>query len=522
MIIENINTNLKNVVIVAGGENTRFKEMSIFPKVLLPTLEYPSILAYDCELFKDYNIYLVINNRYANMVREYVNKTKLNINIIVSNNHNGSANTIKELMEDLPQEDILFVWSDLILDKNGVDSIVNSINDLNEYNKSNIFCPNIIFTYNGKYRFKVENNKINTTTQGGNVPGIYYCNSIKGVVGNSNITFPDNFDYIEIFQDYLFNDFRSYEYKGNILEFRDLETYIEYYKNDNNLKTKTRFFNTMVVNDGKLTKTCINSDFYKLIDREICWYNKCKENDYKNIPNIYYADIDKHEICMEYLSGYQNVYEFIKNANYGEFVEFMGLYIDAIYNLHKLNSEDIDKTFAEDDYRMEFYTKVITRCNSIKSILYNYNEDELKNLLEKTYNRIIELSGDITKYCFIHGDLNGSNAMYNKETKDLKFIDPRGYFGKTQLLGPSSYDYAKVMYCLSGYDNFNNGRYKFTSDWYDEPQVLRTYDFGPNQELYSLIVGIIWIALAEYISQDVFKANIAYRHGIKLLSQYIK
>ena len=74
------------------------------------------------------------------------------------------------------------------------------------------------------------------------------------------------------------------------------------------------------------------------------------------------------------------------------------------------------------------------------------------------------------------------------------------------------------MYCLSGYDNFNNGRYKFTKDWYDEPKVLKPYYFGKNHRLYLIIVGIIWIALAEYISQDVFKANIAYRHGIKLLN----
>ena len=53
-----------NVVIVAGGENTRFKEMSIFPKVLLPTLDYPSILSYDCKLFEDHQVYLIINDRY--------------------------------------------------------------------------------------------------------------------------------------------------------------------------------------------------------------------------------------------------------------------------------------------------------------------------------------------------------------------------------------------------------------------------------------------------------------------------
>ena len=91
---------LQNIVIVAGGENTRFKEMSIFPKVLLPTLNHPSILSYNCELFADYNIYLIINNRYAKMTEQYINKNQLNVNLLIRNNHNGSANTIKELVNE--------------------------------------------------------------------------------------------------------------------------------------------------------------------------------------------------------------------------------------------------------------------------------------------------------------------------------------------------------------------------------------------------------------------------------------
>ena len=508
--------NLKNIVIVAGGENTRFKEMSIFPKVLLPTIEHSSILAYDCQLFENYNIYLVINNRYANMVKEYVNKTKLNVNIIVSNNHNGSANTIKELIDELPNDDILFVWSDLILDKPGVNSIINSINNYDD----NIYS-NIIFTYNGKYRFEVKDNKINTTTQGGNVPGIYYCKCLKDVISSKDMVFPDNFDYIEIFQHYLFDDFISYEYKGDILEFRDLETYKEYYKPNDNLKTKTRFFNKMIIHDGKLTKTCINYDFYKLIDREIKWYNQCCEYNYNNIPKIYSTNIDNHEFTMEYLNDYQNIYEFIKDCNDEEFDIFMNTYINAINDLHNLKNTYIDFYDAYEDYKIEYYDKVIKRCNSISSILYNYDENELKNILNKAFDKIIKLSGDIRNYCFIHGDLNGSNVMYNKTINDIKFIDPRGYFGKSELIGSGAYDFAKVAYCLSGYDDFNNGKSMFTSEWYDEPKILRKYTFKTNNELYYIIVGIIWVALAEYISQDVFKANIAYRHGLKLLKKYI-
>jgi len=507
-----------SVVIVAGGENTRFKEMSIFPKILLPTLEYSSILSYDCHLFKDHDIYLVINDRYYDMVYQYVNKTKLNIkSIIKTNNHDGSANTLKSVLNDLPEK-CLFVWSDLILDKDCKDSIYKHIDDYqaNDYYKNN----NLIFTYDGEYRFKVEQNCVMPDQdKKGNVPGIYYINHIEELLQNQYNYYIEDYDLIEIFEDNRNVERVGLPCAGKITEFRDLDIYCNYYKNEN-LKTQTRFFNTMNIEDGKLTKTCINSNYNKLIDREIDWYNKCQELGFNSVPKIYKLDKENHSFTIEYLEGFQNVYEFIRDSSSEDFDKFMNIYLKAVNDMHKLNKKTIDKDIAERDYWIEFYDKVIKRCDSISAILYDYDSVKLSILLSKALTKIIELSGnDINKYSFGHGDLNGSNVMYNKDKDIIKFIDPRGYFGNSMLIIPPCYDYAKIMYCLSGYDNFNNGRFKFTKDWYDEPKQLKSYNFGKNHRLYLIIVGIIWIALAEYISQDVFKANIAYRHGIKLLNQ---
>jgi len=41
-----------------------------------------------------------------------------------------------------------------------------------------------------------------------------------------------------------------------------------------------------------------------------------------------------------------------------------------------------------------------------------------------------------------------------------------------------------------------------------------------NKDIYKLVVGIIYVALAGYISQDIMKANIAYEYGIKLIENY--
>jgi len=41
-----------------------------------------------------------------------------------------------------------------------------------------------------------------------------------------------------------------------------------------------------------------------------------------------------------------------------------------------------------------------------------------------------------------------------------------------------------------------------------------------NKDIYKLVVGIIYVALTGYISQDIMKANIAYEYGIKLIENY--
>ena len=46
--------------------------------------------------------------------------------------------------------------------------------------------------------------------------------------------------------------------------------------------------------------------------------------------------------------------------------------------------------------------------------------------------------------------------------------------------------------------------------WFDQINYL-------NKKKYKVLVGVIWIALAGYISQDIMKANIAYEYGMQML-----
>ena len=512
---------INNIVIVAGGKNTRFKEMSIFPKILLPMNDYPSILSKDCDLFKDKTIYLIINSDYEQMTKDYINNNHLNVKLLVSHNANGSSNTLKALYDKLPRYNTLLIWSDLILSNEAFEDIQEGLKNL-----SKRFA---VITKEGNYRFKIENNQVVNIEKNelGNVPGIYYY-KIAPIFDYKENDY-SNYDFIEYIRDFHKNKIEEIPLKetSNIFEFRDLEIYLKYYLNDNILSEntrKTRFFNSITkIDNNTLCKKCIHPDYYHLIDKEIDWYNIVKNHNLSCIPQIYKADKENHEIDMEYLDGYQTLYQYVKSEkDLNKIKDLFKRYLKAIEELHNIKKEEVRYDDVSDDYYKEFYFKVIERCDKISGMLINYNKEDLKKNLQEAINIIFKetLPKDLpfTYYTFCHGDLNGSNVMYNPKTKNIKFIDPRGYFGYTHNVGMPEYDYAKVCYFLSGYDDFNINHYIYTKNNYTEPHKIINYKpKSLKKPIYDIMVGIIWIALAQYISQNIFKANIAYEYGLKIL-----
>ena len=121
----------------------------------------------------------------------------------------------------------------------------------------------------------------------------------------------------------------------------------------------------------------------------------------------------------------------------------------------------------------------------------------------------------------IHGDPNFSNTMYGKNK--VWFIDPRGYFGTTRLYGPETYDFAKVLYAISGYDKFNadsnfghydlkNGNLNLSIpslEDFMEGDIKELF----NEEIYSWL-GIIWTNLGGYFKNNPLKAVLAYYYGL--------
>lgn len=526
-----------NIVIVAGGLGTRFNELSIFPKILLPTSTHNSILNEIQDSFCDYTgtMSLIINEKFYDMVNNYIKVNGIkNINLIKSTKINGSLNSIMDVYDELPKKNVLFIWSDLIFDKETSTFILNTCERTDK--------DYIVFCYeNGQYRYNLADDLVfEANVKNGNIPGIYYINNFEYVYNNLNkLQKKDNLDLL----DFIINDFEHTDSKlekqiiEKLTEYRDLDTYIDILKNHKRELTQTRFFNKLIIDkENKIvTKQAIHPDYYNIIDREVAWYKFVEDNIYKDksikrfTPTIYNIDTENHSFTMEYLEDYIPLHEYLRTNSNSDIKDVYKNIFIALNEFGKI-SKSIYQTDYEEDLDKELYSKVIDRCEKIKHYLVNYNKSELEDILSKIINIFIKLEYSKNRdtaimaninYTLCHGDLNGSNIMVNPKTKEIKFIDPRGYFGFTKNYGLQSYEYAKLLYALSGYDDFNlNPKiYKHDTinkfDYFDE--FFETY----LDKRHIILLGVIWVALAGYISQDIIKANMAYEHGLKILKDFL-
>ena len=86
--------------------------------------------------------------------------------------------------------------------------------------------------------------------------------------------------------------------------------------------------------------------------------------------------------------------------------------------------------------------------------------DDYKTMLEREWESGLE--EDLT---VSHGDLCFSNILYDKRSKLLKFIDPRGAETEEQLWANPYYDVAKLSHSiLGGYDFINNDLFEVLLD----------------------------------------------------------
>lgn len=492
---------MKKVVILGAGLATRLYPITHhIPKVLVNYKQH-TILHH---LYKKYidlgaeEIIVVVHSKFADQVKEYAKVFDLNVNVKIVDEAYGSAYAISRVAEDINGHNVVFNWCDVIPEFNSFS-----------------WDSNCIYTFGDECRYNFDGLELKETGgTGGNVVGIYqhrnfFIDSYEDK-DEANETFKGQ-DFIDVIdpkafcQDGLFG----------LIDLGDKPKL----QNAHRTRELNRDFNSVAISSDYVVKTALNEKGRQLQDQELAWYSAVNSS---AVPKI----IDVHK------SKSTNSFKMERIFGTPLFEVYTSELLDDVLDTLKFIGPSLNveyKTKVE-DYQYEVIDKVLARCSEIQGLIDSFGAikyvngvkiGRLSTMLKQAYSHLIYEAIN-NPYYIIHGDPNFSNLML--DSNGIRLIDPRGYFGKTKLYGPRIYDEAKVLYALSGYDEFNADPMwgGLSIDGESATVSIKELDnfFNPKfTSFHRLWVAVIWIALAGYFKNNPLKAVSAYYYGMHLLTK---
>lgn len=246
----------------------------------------------------------------------------------------------------------------------------------------------------------------------------------------------------------------------------------------------SRYFNSLKGNQYTLVKS---SSDKKKIKSEYTFYHLLPE-DMKYwfvMPFNYQESETGASYTMERLHMTDLAIKWVHGSiNASEFEELMDKYCYFFACRHKKSVEPSTYHKLSDDL---YVTKILERIEKLKTLP---EFTPIAQMMEagcpiKTIDGVVEKYLELKKrveatvsfdYVSVigHGDPCFANTMYNKATKTLKFIDPKGSLTEEGLWTNPYYDVAKLSHSICGrYDFFNNALFdiKVNSDFQYELQI---------------------------------------------------
>ena len=168
-----------------------------------------------------------------------------------------------------------------------------------------------------------------------------------------------------------------------------------------------------------------------------------------------------NELTIEYISNSNTLTTLINKTNVEYYTNKIKTHMNNIHNIKMA----IPNTSLINDLYIETVSKICDRYkeynwdnNNIYNLITSVNNKKIKKIeyySELIHTRLIDIFANREYYSLIHGDIHLGNILEDKMGK-LYFIDPRGYFGNSKLFGLEEYDYAKLLFGISGYSVFDN------------------------------------------------------------------
>lgn len=500
------------IIVQAGGKGTRLEHLTRNkPKALVPVENLPMIF----HLFKKYpdKKFVIIADYHKKVLHEYLSAFADVKYQIVDASGTGTCSGVKQSIDLLPAgEPFMLIWSDLILPED--------FELPKEYEGNNVPQNDYIGisqTFPCRWSYADGEFKEEKSLEHG-VAGFFLFTEkakLKGI--------PESGELVRWMQSrkmkYLEVGLAGTREFGILEEYRKLE------------QEKCRPFNRITVEGEILTKEAVDTQGESLAKRECAWYDKARKLNIEVLPKIY----GMHPLKMEYIKG-QNIYEC--NLEYSEKRKILEKLISSLQKLHASESMPADSFSMKEAY----FSKTMSRLAKIEDLVPFAREREIvingkkcrnvyyyKRELEK---KLEQLSCD--RFVFIHGDCTFSNMML-RENGEPVLIDPRGYFGFTELYGDVRYDWAKIYYSVVGnYDRFNLKEFDLKIDeekgevyldivsnhWEDMEKDFFELT-GADEQGIKLLHAVIWLSLTTYAWQDYDSVCGAFYNGLYYLEDVL-
>ena len=229
----------------------------------------------------------------------------------------------------------------------------------------------------------------------------------------------------------------------------------------------SRYFNSLQGNEYTLVKSSSNKkkiraeyDFYHLLPDDMKYWFV--------MPFDYKEDEDSASYTMERLHMTDLAIKWVHGSmDRAEFEALMDKYFYFFRSRHF-------RTCSREEYQKNADALYVDKVNSriadlktlpawqkIETLLSAAPGSDLDSLVARYFELKDRIEGR-RKYehrlVIGHGDPCFANALYNKSTRTLKFIDPKGASREEDLWTNPYYDVAKLSHSVCGkYDFFNNG-----------------------------------------------------------------
>ena len=502
---------LSFIIIQAGGRGSRMDRLTRNkPKPLVPVNNLPIMF----HLFRKYPDarYIIIADYKSDVLARYLHgfaPSTLAYTLITSSGHKGTCAGLNDALALVPEHTpFMLIWCDLILSQD------YELPALGEYDVIGISKD---FPCRWMYQDGVFTEQ-RSETQG--VAGHFVFRNKSTLAG-----LPEDGEFVRWLQEHNLTFTEQPLYHT-----REYGLYSEWEKLP---KTRCRPFNKITRDGDKLIKEGIDDQGRALALREVAWYRQVQGHNFPNIPKIYSYE----PLCMEFIDG-RNIYEYTDIPEQNK-REILSQIVSCLREVHRLGRIPADKASYYDAYLGKTYDRLKKVRNLVPFANDEYitiNGRSCRNIFccQDVIERIV-MEFMPSEFVFIHGDCTFSNTMLRSNSQPV-LIDPRGYFGKTEIFGDAAYDWVKLYYSLiSNYDQFNLKRFDLAINDDDVDLVIASNKWeGLEGYFFELLEGevsvkqmkillaLVWLSLTTYAWEDYDSIAGAFYNGLLYLNEALE